>query len=143
MSPSLDVNGFKLRNFDPKPRGDLVPRWKRSWISRETAAIAGLQGGCASDRLVEDGSVSLGQRRPDRCCRENCKELGWEHHLAQPQVREVLVPPIITAARAHEPLFVTFARSWKKWKGNNPESQEDSFRRKKYVFFPPHPLQCK
>lgn len=99
MSPSLDVNGFELRNLDPKLRSDLVPRWKRSWISREAVAVS------CCDRLAEDGNVSpreAGRAReelawsPSRALRSPA---GWSH--GDPKSPSVFVPPIITTVGAH------------------------------------------
>lgn len=109
MSPSLDVNGFKLRNFDPKPRSDLVPRWKRPWISQEAGALAMAWPAewCASDRLAEDGSASPKQADRGRriagldLSRALRSPAGWSHgnsSLLNPKSPSVLVPPIITTA---------------------------------------------
>lgn len=119
MSPSLHVKGFKLKSFDPKPRRDLVPRWKRSWISWETGAIAVAwpAGRRVSDRLAEHGSMSLrgagvGQERsgPGHC-QDPYKEPSWaelwERQLAQPQVtRASLSFPALQQAVFIRPLFV-------------------------------------
>ena len=89
MSPSLRVNGFKWENFDPKPRHDLMPRWKRFWISWETEAIAGtwLAGGCSSDCLAEPG-VIVSWRGAGPYNEPGWVE-SWECQLAQPQVTRV------------------------------------------------------
>lgn len=75
MSPSLHVNGFKLRNLDPKLRSDLEPRWKRPRISREAAAVS------CCDRLAVDGSESprevQGRRGAALVTVESLKEPSW------------------------------------------------------------------